>query len=62
MTDFLTAKIKACRGNIDRYSRILATKLTSLERAYIHERIGEQRAELRRLEAEADAPLDQAVP
>ena len=61
MTDALTAHIRAHRANIDRYQRLLATKLTAIERAYILKRINEERTELERLEAQADA-RDHAPP
>ena len=61
MIDALTARIRAHRANIDRYQRLLATQLTAIERAYVHKRINEERAELERLEGQADA-FDLAPP
>ena len=37
------------RRNIRRYSRLLSTPLTDLERQYLHRRIAEEQAELERL-------------
>jgi uncharacterized small protein (DUF1192 family) len=51
MTDFRTAKILSHRRNIQRYARLLATKLTELECQYLHKRIAEEQAELERLQA-----------
>jgi hypothetical protein len=48
MHDMRTAKIRAHRRNIQRYSRLLATELTELERNYLHKRIAEEQAELER--------------
>jgi hypothetical protein len=49
-TDFRTAKILSHRRNIQRYGRLLATKLTDLERQYLHKRIAQEQAELERIE------------
>jgi hypothetical protein len=51
MTDYLAAKIRTHRRNIQRYGRLLATHLTELERQYVHKRIAEEMAELERLAA-----------
>jgi hypothetical protein len=48
MHDMRTAKIRVHRRNIQRYSRLLATELTELERNYLHKRIAEEQAELER--------------
>ena len=48
MTDFLTAKIRSHGRNIQRYSRLLATSLSELERQYLHKRIADEQAELER--------------
>ncbi len=52
MTDMIAARIRAHQANIRRYSRLLATQLTDLERQYIHRRIAEERRELEQLQAE----------
>lgn len=50
MTDnALNALIRARQKNVNRYCRLLATKLTDHERKYIHKRIAEERIELERL-------------
>ena len=48
MRDLRTAKILSRERNIQRYSRLLATELTELERQYLHKRIAEEHAELER--------------
>jgi hypothetical protein len=53
MTDFLTAKIRSHRRNIQRYSRLLATSLSELERQYLHKRIADEQAELERWEMQS---------
>ena len=53
MTDFLTAKIRSHRRNIQRYSRLLATSLSELERQYLHKRIADEKAELERWEMQS---------
>jgi 5-bromo-4-chloroindolyl phosphate hydrolysis protein len=50
MIDFNTARVRGHRQNIERYSRLLATELTDLERQYLHKRIAEEHAQLERLE------------
>jgi hypothetical protein len=47
--DYTTARMQTHRRNIRRYSRLLATPLTDLERQYLHRRIAEEQAELERL-------------
>jgi hypothetical protein len=46
-------RIAAARNNLMRYRRILATPLTDLERAYVQQRIAEQKIILEQLEAPA---------
>ena len=58
MTDFDTAKILSHRRNIQRYCRLLATELTEIERQYLHRRIAEEYAELKRLQSE---PVEQVI-
>jgi hypothetical protein len=48
MHDMRTTKIRIHRRNIKRYSRLLATELTELERSYLHKRMAEEQAELER--------------
>jgi hypothetical protein len=49
MPEFETAMIRALEKNIQRYNRLLRTKLTALERQYVKCRLAEDRSELRRL-------------
>jgi hypothetical protein len=48
------------RRNLERYCRLLATELTDLEREYLHKRIAEEHAQLKRLEKRQQKP--EAVP
>ena len=50
MIDFNTAQVRGHRQNIERYCRLLATELTDLERQYLHKRIAEEYAQLKRLQ------------
>ena len=50
MIDLKTAQARRHRQNIERYCRLLATELTDLERHYLHKRIAEEYAQLKRLE------------
>jgi hypothetical protein len=50
MIDLRAAQVRTHRRNIQRYSRLLATELTDLERQYVHKRIAEEYAQLERLE------------
>jgi len=56
MTDSITAKMLFHRRNIQRYGRLLTTKLTDLERQYIHKRIAEEQAQLDSLAVRDSAP------
>jgi hypothetical protein len=59
MTDLShSIRVQAHRANIERYRKLLAGRLTSVERQYIMRRIAEERAEMRRLE---DASGDTAA-
>ena len=49
MIDFHAAQVRGHRQNIERYCRLLATGLTDLERQYLHKRIAEEYAQLKRL-------------
>ena len=51
MIDFNTARVRRHRQNIERYCRLLAIELTDLERQYLHKRIAEEYAQLKRLES-----------
>jgi hypothetical protein len=48
MHDLRAAKILSYRRNIQRYSQLLATDITELEREYLHKRIAAKKAELER--------------
>jgi hypothetical protein len=52
--DYTTARMQTHRRNIRRYSHLLATPLTDLERQYLHKRIAEEQAELDRLACGGD--------
>jgi hypothetical protein len=54
MTDLSSIRIKAHQANIDRYRKLLAGRLTRVEREYVMRRIAEERAAIRRLEDAAD--------
>jgi hypothetical protein len=43
--DYRTARMRTHRRNIQRYGRLLATKLTDLERRYLHRQITEEQAD-----------------
>ena len=58
MTDLNGVRIKAHQANINRYRKLLAGRLTRVEREYVMRRIAEERAEIRRLE---DAAADTAA-
>lgn len=53
MTIMRDALIQRHRKNIERYSRMLATKLSFHERSYLHKRVAQERAELERLKFQA---------
>jgi hypothetical protein len=55
MIDLKAAQVRLHRQNIQRYCRLLATELADLERQYLHKRIAEEYAQLKRLEKTADA-------
>ena len=46
MIDENLARLRAHRNNVHRYSRLLATHLSDLERAYIERRLREERASM----------------
>ena len=49
-------RVQAHRANIERYRKLLAGRLTRVEREYIMRRIAEERAELRSLEDRRGEP------
>jgi hypothetical protein len=61
MRDLRTAKIISHQNNIRRYSRLLATDLTELEREYLHRRIAEEQAELERWTMAVQDQSDEAA-
>ena len=61
MIDEKLARLRTHRNNIDRYRRLLKTRLTELERQYIEARLSEEQSALERLAA-ATFPLAFQVP
>jgi hypothetical protein len=61
MRDLRTAKIISHQNNIRRYSRLLATDLTELEREYLHKRIAGEQAELERWTMAVQDQSDEAA-
>jgi hypothetical protein len=53
MTILQDALIASHRKNIERYTRLLGTKLAAHERKYIHKRLTQERMELDRLRMRA---------
>jgi hypothetical protein len=51
MIDEKLARLRTHRHNIDRYRRLLKTRLTELERQYIARRLSEEQSALERLAA-----------
>jgi hypothetical protein len=51
MIDEELARLRALRNNINRYRRLLRTKLTALERQYIERRLSEEERALEGLSA-----------
>lgn len=49
MTEMTSERLRAHRNNIHRYRRLLATRLSDLERAYIERRLTEERARVQAL-------------
>ncbi len=49
MLDIVSARLRTHRNNIARYSRLLETKLTELEREYIQRRLSEEQSNLEAL-------------
>nr|WP_084029774.1 hypothetical protein [Bradyrhizobium sp. LMTR 3] len=52
MIDENLARLRAHRNNVHRYRRLLATRLSDLERAYIERRLGEEQASIDALSQE----------
>jgi hypothetical protein len=60
MTELISSiRMQAHRANIERYRRLLAGRLTRIEREYVMRRIAEEKVELKRLE---DAAEDLTAP
>ena len=55
MIDENLARLRAHRNNIHRYRRLLATRLTDLERAYVERRLSEERASMEALGRDVSA-------
>ena len=53
MIDENAARLRAHRNNINRYRRLLATKLTELERSYVERRLQEEQLAMATLSSEA---------
>jgi hypothetical protein len=53
MTNEKLERLRAHRNNIDRYRRLLASRLTDVERAYIERRLREEQASVEALLQEA---------
>jgi len=51
MIDEKIARLRTHRNNIDRYRRLLKTRLTELEQQYIEKRLSEEQAALDQLAA-----------
>jgi hypothetical protein len=61
MGDLRAAKVLSHRRNIERYSRLLATGITELEREYLRKQIAEEQAELERWAMQSvPDPLEEA--
>jgi hypothetical protein len=57
MTEISTSiRVRAHRRNIERYHKLLAGRLTRVEREYVMRRIAEEQAELAHLDKAADDP------
>jgi hypothetical protein len=60
MTELISSiRMQAHRANIERYRKLLAGRLTRVEREYVMRRIAEEKVELKRLE---DAAEDLTAP
>jgi hypothetical protein len=57
MNDILQVRLNAHRSNIQRYRRLLQTRLTDLERGYIVRRLQEEERALAQLRSSVGAPL-----
>src|SRR6476660_5109769 len=49
MHELTLKRLHGYRRNVDRYRKLLATRLSDLERAYIERRLGEEQASLKAL-------------
>ena len=61
MLDENLARLRAHRNNIHRYRRLLKTKLTDVEQAFIMRRLDEEQGALERI-SEATFPLSFKMP
>ncbi len=61
MTDENLALLRTHRNNINRYPRLLNTKLTEFERQFIDRRLSEERSAMERLAA-STFPLTFGIP
>ncbi|MDE5456746.1 hypothetical protein GWE18_28755 [Bradyrhizobium sp. CSA112] len=61
MIDERLARLRTHRDNIDRYRRLLKTRLTELEQQYIENRLSEEQSALERLAA-STFPLTSQAP
>jgi hypothetical protein len=62
VTDEATVRILVHRQNIHRYKFLLETRLTDVERAFIHRRVAEEEAEVRRLSAQRRDAVPKKMP
>lgn len=61
MTEMQKAMVFAHRVNIDKYHRLLKTKLSEIEREFIERRLDEEEQELLEI-AQRNALIDRPVP
>ncbi|WP_082637384.1 hypothetical protein [Bradyrhizobium retamae] len=61
MIDEKLARLRTHRDNIDRYRRLLKTRLTELEQQYIENRLFEEQSALERLAASTFPLTSQAL-
>ncbi|MBR0756969.1 hypothetical protein JQ604_32710 [Bradyrhizobium jicamae] len=56
MTEEGVARLRAHRCNIDRYRRLLETKLSEVERQYLEKRLSEEQATMVEIDLESVDP------
>lgn len=61
MLDEQLARIRTIRSNIQRYTRLLQTELTDLERKFLERRLAEERSDLETVSS-ATFPLTLTLP